>query len=262
MVSKPADSGGLGFGFKWDMGWMHDTLKYVAQDPFFRKYHHHELTFRMIYAFSENFVLSLSHDEVVHGKGSLIEKMPGDYWQKFANLRLLYAYMWAQPGKKLLFMGGEFGQWTEWSHDGGLDWALLDHEKHAQLRMLIGTLNHLYRTERALHERESEPGSFEWIDCCDAEKNALSFIRNPSSQPGTLMVLCNFSPVPRQNYRVGAPLGGMWREVLNTDAVQFGGSGIGNYGGVQTVPIPLHGRLYSLTLTLPPLGVVFLRWDG
>ena len=262
MVSKPVYIGGLGFGFKWDMGWMHDTLKFMSQDAFFRKYHHHELTFRMIYAFTENFMLPLSHDEVVHGKGSLMGKMPGDNWQKFANLRLLYTYMWTQPGKKLLFMGGEFAQWSEWNHEVALDWALLDVESHAKIRMLLGTLNHLYNSEPALHEGELQAGSFEWIDCHDAEKSVLSYLRKATSDPGTILVLCNFTPVPRENYRVGVPFSGHWREILNTDAPDFGGSGVGNYGGATTVPIPLHGRLYSLTITLPPLGAILLRWDG
>jgi 1,4-alpha-glucan branching enzyme len=262
MVSKPTYIGGLGFGFKWDMGWMHDTLKYMSQDAFFRKYHHHELTFRMVYAFTENFMLPLSHDEVVHGKGSLLTKMPGDNWQKFANLRLLYAYMWTQPGKKLLFMGGEFGQWTEWNHESPLDWALLGFEIHRHVRMLLGSLNHLYKSEPALHYAEGQPSSFEWIDCHDAEKSVLSFLRKSSSDEGTILFLCNFTPVPRQNYRVGVPFSGHWHEILNTDAVEFGGSGVGNYGGAATVPIPLHGRLYSLTVTLPPLGAILLRWNG
>ena len=259
MVSKPTYLGGLGFGFKWDMGWMHDTLRYISQDPYFRKYHHHELTFRMIYAFTENFMLPLSHDEVVHGKGSLLGKMPGDNWRKFANLRLLYAYMWAQPGKKLLLMGGEFGQWTEWNHDASLDWTLLGFDTHGQVRLLIGTLNHLYRTERALHENEQDPSSHEWVDCHDAENNVLSFLRKAGND--SVLVLCNFSPEPRHNYRIGVPGRGCWREILNTDAPEFGGSGLGNYGGIETVPIPLHGRLHSLTLTLPPLAVLFLKLD-
>jgi 1,4-alpha-glucan branching enzyme len=262
MVSKPTYIGGLGFGFKWDMGWMHDTLQYISQDPYFRKYHHHELTFRMIYAFTENFILPLSHDEVVHGKGSLLGKMPGDYWQKFANLRLLFAYMWAQPGKKMLFMGGEFGQWSEWNHDGSLDWDLLGYDSHAQVRMLIGALNHLYRSERALHECDAMASGFEWIDCHDSENNVISFQRKGNRLEETILIVCNFSPVPRYNYRAGVPIKGLWRELLNTDATQFGGSGQGNFGGVSTVPIPLHGRMHSLTLTLPPLGAVFLRWEN
>ena len=262
MVSKPVYIGGLGFGFKWDMGWMHDTLKYMSQDTFFRKYHHHELTFRMIYAFNENFILPLSHDEVVHGKGSLIGKMPGDYWQKFANLRVLFAYMFAQPGKKMLFMGGEFGQWSEWNHDKGLDWALLDHEKHAQLRMLVGALNGIYRRERALHDCDINADGFEWVDCHDAESNIVSLVRKSRRAEEAVLILCNFSPVPRYNYRVGVPFRGKWLELLNTDAAEFGGSGQGNFGAADTVPMPLHGRMHSITVTLPPLGAVFFRWSG
>jgi 1,4-alpha-glucan branching enzyme len=216
----------------------------------------------MIYAFTENFILPLSHDEVVHGKGSLLGKMPGDYWQQFANLRLLFAYMWAQPGKKMLFMGGEFGQWSEWNHDGSLDWDLLGYDSHAQVRMLIGALNHLYRSERALHECDAMASGFEWIDCHDSENNVISFQRKGNRLEETILIVCNFSPVPRYNYRAGVPIKGLWRELLNTDATQFGGSGQGNFGGVSTVPIPLHGRMHSLTLTLPPLGAVFLRWEN
>ena len=262
MVSRPTYIGGLGFGCKWDMGWMHDTLLYMAQDPFFRKYQHDKLTFRMMYAFSENFMLPLSHDEVVYGKGSLIGKMPGDYGQKFANLRLLYAYMYTQPGKKLLFMGAEFAQWAEWNHDASLDWALLDFEPHSRLRLLVGALNHMYRTERALQECDQSPSGFEWVDCCDAEKNVISYLRKGNSPDDTLLVVCHFSPVARPNYRIGAPRRGYWREIINTDAEQFGGSGLGNYGGATTVPVPLHGRPYSLTLTLPPLSALVFRWQS
>ena len=259
MVSRPTYVGGLGFGFKWDMGWMHDSLKYLAQDPLFRKYRHHELTFRMVYAFNENFILPLSHDEVVYGKGSLIGKMPGDDWQKFANLRLLFAYMYGQPGKKLLFMGGEFGQWREWRHDTGLDWELLGSDLHSGLRLLVGDLNGIYRREPALHHGENLPATFEWIDVHDAEKNVLSFLRNGANQSEKIAVVCNFSPVPRDNYRVGIPQKGFWKEILNSDAKQYGGSGRGNWGGVEAVPIPLHGRSYSLTINLPPLAAVYFR---
>jgi 1,4-alpha-glucan branching enzyme len=241
------------------MGWMHDTLKYMAQDPLFRKYHHHELTFRLVYAFNENFILPLSHDEVVYGKGSLIGKMPGDNWQKFANLRLLFAYMYGQPGKKLLFMGGEFAQWREWRHDTGLDWDLLASHLHAGIRLLIGDLNSVYRREPALHYCENLPASFEWIDVHDAEKNVLSFLRNGANEHEKIAVVCNFSPVPRDNYRVGIPQKGFWKEILNSDAKQYGGSGRGNLGGVEAVPIPLHGRSYSLTINLPPLAAVYFR---
>ncbi len=262
MVSKPTYVGGLGFGLKWDMGWMHDTLQYISQDPLFRKYHHHELTFRLVYAFNENFVLPLSHDEVVYGKGSLISRMPGDNWQKFANLRLLYAYMYAQPGKKLLFMGGEFAQWSEWNHDGSLDWSLLERGDHAAVRLLIGELNHLYRSEPSLQTLENTSQSFEWIDNHDAEKNVLSFLRKGRTNRQAMVVICNFSPVPRANYRIGVPEKGFWREQLNTDAKQFGGSGRGNFGGVETVPVPSHGRNYSLTVDLPPLAAVYFRLDS
>lgn len=259
MVSRPTYVGGLGFGFKWDMGWMHDTLKYMEQDPLFRKYHHHELTFRMVYAFNENFILPLSHDEVVYGKGSLIGKMPGDNWQKFANLRLLLAYMYAQPGKKLLFMGGEFAQWREWTHDAGLDWELLQSDLHSGVRLLVGDLNSAYRRERPLHYCENSQASFEWIDVHDAEKNVLSFLRKGPNESEIIAVVCNFSPVPRDNYRVGVPQKGFWKEILNSDAKQYGGSGRGNLGGVEAVPIPLHGRSYSLTIDLPPLAAVYFR---
>lgn len=262
MVSRPVYVGGLGFGLKWDMGWMHDTLKYMSQDPLFRKYHHHELAFRMVYAFNENFILPLSHDEVVYGKRSLLAKMPGDNWQKFANLRLLLAYMYAQPGKKLLFMGGEFAQWAEWNHDVSLDWALLDLFPHAAVRLLTGDLNHLYRSEIALHASEYSPASFEWIDVHDAEKNVLSFLRKGPAETELIAVVCNFSPVPRDNYRIGVPTRGFWREILNSDAKQYGGSGRGNFGGIEAVPIALHGRNYSLTIELPPLAAVFFRLEA
>ncbi|HYP08246.1 MAG TPA: 1,4-alpha-glucan branching protein GlgB [Bryobacteraceae bacterium] len=259
MVSRPTYLGGLGFGAKWDMGWMHDTLAYLSQDPLFRKYHHSKLTFRMMYAFNENFIMPLSHDEVVYGKGSLIGKMPGDYAEKFAGLRALYGYMYTQPGKKLLFMGGEFGQWAEWNHDASLDWALLDYESHSRLRLLIGALNYLYRSERALQECDTDPSGFEWVDCCDAEKNIVTFLRKGKSPRDNLLVVCHFSPVLRTNYRIGAPLRGYWQEILNTDAEMFGGWGDGNFGGVLTVPIPLHGRSHSLTITVPRMSVLVFR---
>ena len=259
MVSRPNYVGGLGFGLKWDMGWMHDTLEYMSKDPLFRRYHHHKLTFRMIYAFHENFVLPLSHDEVVYGKGSLIGKMPGDEWQKFANLRALFGYMYAQPAKKLLFMGGEFGQWREWVHDSSLDWDLLDYPLHAGLQRWVEDLNRLYRSEPALHELDCDPAGFEWIDCNDADSSVLSLIRKAKSSSAIMLVLCNFTPVPRYSYRVGTPRGGQWQEVLNSDAARYGGSNMGNLGGAETAPIGLHGRPYSLTLTLPPLSVSFFK---
>jgi len=261
MVSRPNHVGGLGFGLKWDMGWMHDTLEYMSKDPIHRRYHHNKLTFRMLYAFHENFVLPLSHDEVVYGKGSLIRKMPGDDWQKFANLRLLFGYMYAQPAKKLLFMGGEFGQWREWVHDSSLDWDLLDRAPHAGMQKWVSDLNHLYRNEAALHERDCDPAGFEWIDCDDADNSVISLIRKGKSAT-MILAVCNFTPVPRHGYRLGAPRRGFWREALNSDASLYGGSNLGNAGGVEAVPVPYHGRPYSMTLTLPPLAIVFLKSDG
>ena len=259
MVSRPAYVGGLGFGLKWDMGWMHDTLEYMQADPMYRRYQHNKLTFRMLYAFHENFVLPLSHDEVVYGKGSLLGKMPGDDWQKFANLRALFGYMYAQPGKKLLFMGGEFGQWREWVHDASLDWYLLDFAPHLGLQKWVSHLNRLYRGEPALHEMDCNPGGFEWIDCSDAESSVVSLLRKTKSASSVVLVVCNFTPVPRYNYRVGAPRGGFWQEIANSDAAEYGGSNMGNFGGIEAAPIPLHGRRYSLTLTLPPLSVSFFK---
>jgi 1,4-alpha-glucan branching enzyme len=259
MVSRPTYVGGLGFGLKWDMGWMHDTLQYMTHEPVHRKYHHNELSFRMIYAFHENFVLPLSHDEVVHGKGSLLGKMPGDDWQKFANLRLLFAYMYGQPAKKLLFMGGEFGQWSEWHHDGSLDWHLAQYDRHAGLQRLVEDLNRLYRSEPALYELDCDPTGFEWIDASDNQSSALSFIRKGRSTDDIVVVVCNFTPVPRHSYRVGVPRGGFWREVFNSDSKEYWGSGQGNFGGLEAAPVSLHGRPYSLNLTLPPLAAVFLK---
>ncbi len=262
MVSRPTTLGGLGFGMKWDMGWMHDTLQYMTKDPVYRKHHHNMLTFRMLYAFTENFVLPLSHDEVVHGKGSLLAKMSGDDWQKFANLRLLYGYMYAQPGKKLLFMGGEFGQWREWHHDECLEWHLVQFAPHVGLQKWVEDLNRLYRREPALHELDFDWAGFEWIDANDAEQSVLSFIRKGRSTDDLFLVVGNFTPVPRVNYRVGVPRGGVWKEMLNSDAEEYGGSGWGNLGGVVSAPISSHGRPYSLTLSLPPLAAVFLKSKG
>ena len=262
MVSRPLYLGGLGFGLKWDMGWMHDTLEYFSRDPIFRRYHHNQITFRMMYAFSENFVLPLSHDEVVHGKGSLIGKMAGDEWQKFANLRLLFAYMYAQPGKKLLFMGGELGQWREWDHDSSLDWHLLQQPRHAGLQRCVRELNRLYRGEPALHELDHDPAGFRWLDCSDADQSVVSFVRRGRSTEDVFLIVCNFTPVPRQNYRVGAPRGGFWEERLNTDATDFGGAGWGNMGGVEASLAAAHGQPCSLTLTLPPLAAVMLKSAG
>jgi 1,4-alpha-glucan branching enzyme len=262
MVSRPNYVGGLGFGLKWDMGWMHDTLEYMSQDPIYRRYHHNRLTFRMIYAFHENFVLPLSHDEVVYGKRSLIAKMPGDDWQKFANLRALFGYMYAQPGKKLLFMGGEFGQWQEWAHDGGLDWNRLSYPFHGGLQRWVQDLNRLYRSEPALYEMDCNPAGFEWIDCDDADSSVVTLIRKGKSSSTIILVVCNFTPVPRYSYRLGSPRGGFWQEILNSDAGEYGGSNMGNLGGVETVPVPLHGRPWSLTITLPPLSVSFFKNQG
>jgi 1,4-alpha-glucan branching enzyme len=262
MVTRPAHVGGLGFGFKWDMGWMHDTLAYMSQDPVHRKYHHGQLTFRMIYAFNENFALPLSHDEVVHGKGSLLAKMPGDEWQKFANLRLLLGYMCASPGKKLLFMGTELAPWEEWRHDGGLPWHLLDDPQRRAFERWLTALNLAYLHEPALHALDCDPAGFEWIDANDADRSVISFLRKSPGGRDQIAVVCNFTPVPRYNYRVGAPRGGFWREILNSDASEHGGSGHGNLGGVEASPVPCYSRMHSLTLTLPPLGAVFLKSDA
>jgi 1,4-alpha-glucan branching enzyme len=259
MVSRPTYLGGLGFGLKWDLGWMHDTLAYLSHDPVHRKYHHNRLTFRMLYAFNENYVLALSHDEVVHGKGSLLSKMPGDDWQKFANLRLLYGWMYGMPGKKLLFMGGEFGQWAEWNHDRSLDWHLLDHPLHRGLRRWVRDLNTLYRGEPALHEGDCDPAGFEWVDCNDWEQSVLSMVRKGRTPGDEVVIVCNFTPVPRYGYHVGVSRGGFWTEVLNSDAHEYGGGGQGNLGGVVAVPEMWHGREHRLDLTLPPLGVVAFK---
>ena len=259
MVSRPTYIGGLGFGLKWDMGWMHDTLKYISHDPVFRKFHHNELTFRMLYAFHENFVLPLSHDEVVHGKGSLIGKMPGDLWQKFANMRVLYAYMYAQPAKKLLFMGGEFGQWAEWDHDASLEWHLLQYDSHRQLQRWVSDLNRTYRAERALHELDCDPSGFEWIDGSDSQQSMLSFMRKSGGASEIIVAVFNFTPVPRYNYRVGVPRGGYWKEILNSDSKEYGGADFGNLGGADAQEFSYHGRPYSLNLIVPPMGALFLK---
>ncbi|HEV8582840.1 MAG TPA: 1,4-alpha-glucan branching protein GlgB [Thermoanaerobaculia bacterium] len=260
MVSRPIYIGGLGFGYKWDMGWMHDALAYLAHDPIHRRYHHNQITFRSLYAFSENFVLPLSHDEVVHGKGSLINKMPGDVWRKLANLRLLYGHMFAQPGKKLLFMGCELAQWREWDHDSSLDWRLLEEDTgHAGIARWLGDLNRLYRQEPALHELDCNPDGFEWIDGSDADYSVIAFLRHGRTPGEPVAVVFNFTPVPRESYRVGVPRPGFWKEILNSDAADYGGSGKGNLGGVESEPIPMHGREHSVGLTLPPLGVLFLQ---
>jgi len=260
MVSKPTYLGGLGFGYKWDMGWMHDTLDYMSLDPIHRRYHHNKVTFRNMYAFSENFVLPLSHDEVVHGKGSLLNKMSGaDDWQKFAGLRVLYGYMFACPGKKLLFMGSEFGQEREWNHDASLDWHLIDEGLHRQLATWVSHLNDLYRREPAMHQGDCDPEGFEWVDCSDDENSVFSFVRKGRSPDDVILFVCNFTPVVRYNYRVGAPLYGYWDEVLNSDAREYGGRGHGNMGGLESGPAAAHGHPVSLTATLPPLGMVVFK---
>jgi 1,4-alpha-glucan branching enzyme len=288
MVTLPVHTGGLGFGMKWNMGWMHDTLKYSKLDPIFRKFHHGELTFSLIYAFSENYVLPLSHDEVVHMKGSLYERMPGDHWQKLAGLRLLFGYLYTHPGKKLLFMGGEFGQHREWAHDHSLDWHLLDDPFHANLLRWIADLNRLYRTEPALYELDFDAHGFEWISSHDGDNSVLSYLRfagigkrgavpplvtstgerqtiraaqpTDATRGHCLAVVCNFTPVPRYNYRIGVPCGGSWKEILNSDATQYSGSGVGNMGGVEASTVPFFDRFkHSLSITLPPLGIVVFK---
>jgi 1,4-alpha-glucan branching enzyme len=262
MVSRPTYVGGLGFGLKWDMGWMHDTLKYFARDSIHRRYHHNDLTFRSLYAFTENFCLPLSHDEVVHGKGALLAKMPGDDWQKFANLRALFAYMYTLPGKKLLFMGGEIAQRAEWNHESSLEWHLLEHAPHRGVQQLVRDLNRLVRAESALHDLDTDPGGMEWIDANDSDNSVLSYLRKSRDGRGEIVVVCNLTPVVRYDHRLGVPHAGLWREVLNTDAREYGGSGVGNLGGVRTAPISFHGRPQSLSLALPPLAVVALRHEA
>jgi 1,4-alpha-glucan branching enzyme len=261
-VSRPVDGGGLGFGFKWNMGWMHDTLSYISREPVHRQYHHNDLTFGLIYAFSENFILPLSHDEVVHGKGSLLGKMPGDRWQKFANLRAYLAFMWTHPGKKLLFMGGEFGQEREWNHDQSLDWHLLADASHRGIHSLVRDLNHLYRSLPSLHRLDCEPSGFEWIEASDASQSILAFLRKGGEGTAPVLVVCNFTPVVHQNFRIGVPSLGRWVEKLNTDAEVYGGSNVGNLGGVEAEEIAAHGRPYSVELTLPPLATIALEHAG
>ncbi|MFH1369492.1 MAG: 1,4-alpha-glucan branching protein GlgB [Elusimicrobiota bacterium] len=259
MVSKPTYMGGLGFGMKWNMGWMNDMLKYFAVDPVFRKYHHGQITFSMLYAFSENFVLPFSHDEVCQGKGSLVGKMPGDEWQRFANLRVLLGYMFGHPGKKLLFMGCEIGQVREWNHDESLEWHVLRFPLHAGMRKWVRDLNHMYRSEPALYEIDSSWDGFEWIDFNDSDQSMICFLRKSRNGRGNVLCVYNFTPVLRQNYRVGVPSGGFWKELLNSDAREYGGEQRGNLGGFHAEGIASHGRQYSLNLTVPPLGAVFMK---
>jgi 1,4-alpha-glucan branching enzyme len=259
LVSKPTDLGGLGFGFKWDMGWMNDTLRYFALDPILRSHHQNDLTFRSLYAYAENYVMPLSHDEVVYGKRSLLGKMPGDEWQRFASLRVLFSYMWGLPGKKLLFMGDEFGQMGEWNHDGSLEWHLMNAPRHGQLARLVGTLNHVYASEPALHRGDARSYGFEWIDGSNARDSVLTFLRRGDADHDVVLLAYNFTPVPRHNYRIGVPRAGRWVEIVNSDAGELGGSGQGNLGGVDSRPIPWNGRPHSINVTLPPLAGVFLK---
>jgi len=260
MVSRPTYLGGLGFGLKWNMGWMHDTLAYMQQDPIFRKLRQNQLTFSIWYAFTENFLLPLSHDEVVHGKGSLIGKMAGDEWQQFANLRLLLGYMWTHPGKKLLFMGGEFGQRREWQHDESLEWHVLQYPLHSGVQQWMRDLNRVYRELPALYQIDFSNEGFEWVDCNDADNSTIAYLRKDRSG-NPVLVICNFTPVPHDNYLLGVPLGGRWRERLNSDAQTYGGSGIGNFGAIESAPLPSHGKFHSLSLRLPPLSVLILTPD-
>ena len=257
-VSRSVDEGGLGFDFKWNMGWMHDTLHYMEEQPVYRKWHHGEMTFGLVYAFSEKFVLPLSHDEVVYGKGSLIRKMPGDDWQKFANLRAYFGFMWTHPGKKLLFMGGEFAQWREWNHDAGLDWFLLDNPSNKGMQTLLCDLNTAYRANRALHVKDTEPSGFRWVVMDDSEQSVFAYMRLGQEGDAPVLVVCNFTPVPRFEYRVGVPVAGKWREIVNTDAALYGGSNLGNDGGRYADPSPSHGLPASLSLTLPALSTTIL----
>ncbi len=259
-VSHPTYTGGLGFGYKWNMGWMNDTLRYMALDPIHRRFHHHQMTFGIHYGFSENFILPLSHDEVVHGKGTLLARMPGDDWQKFANLRAYFTFMWTHPGKNLLFMGGEFAQWREWNHDIGLDWHLLGDDRHRGVQGLVRDLNRLYRTLPALHLRDCEPGGFEWLEANDAEQSVLAYLRRGGPDDAPVVIVCNFTSVPRFGFRVGLPMGGRWRERLNSDADFYGGSGLGNLGAVESEPLPWRDQPCSMVITLPPLsGLIFER---
>jgi 1,4-alpha-glucan branching enzyme len=259
MVSRPTDMGGLGFGMKWNMGWMHDSLDYIKEDPVNRRYHHHKLTFSLVYAFNENFVLPISHDEVVYGKKSLLGKMPGDSWQQFANLRAFLGMMWGHPGKKLLFMGSEFGQRREWTHEGELEWWAAAMQEHAGIQHTVSALNRVYRAEPALHQLDFSAAGFEWIEADDVDHSVFAFLRKSADGSSPVLVVCNLTPIPRENYLLGVPAAGQWQEILNTDAREFGGAGWGNMGGVQTAPVRSHHRLQSVCVTLPPLSTVFFK---
>ena len=258
-VSRPTDIGGLGFGFKWNMGWMNDFLRYIAKDPIHRKYHHNDLTFGLIYAFTENFILVLSHDEVVHGKGSMINKMPGDYWQKFANLRVAYGFMYGHPGKKLLFMGGEFAQFDEWSEAKSLDWHLLEFDKHREIKEYVKDLNKLYLKETAFWEYDFSWEGFEWINGFDADSSTISFIRKGKKPDNYLIFICNFTPVPRYTHRIGVPQKGKYKEILNSDSYKYGGSNVINDGEILSEAIEWDGRQNSIELKIPPLGMVIIK---
>jgi 1,4-alpha-glucan branching enzyme len=259
MVTRPTSIGGLGFGFKWNMGWMHDTLKYMSLDPIYRQHHHNQLTFSLWYAFDEHFVLPLSHDEVVHMKGSLINKMPGDDNQKFANLRAMYAYMMAHPGKKLLFMGGEFAQYSEWNFEKSLDWHLLQNPRHSKLQKMLADLNFIYKEERALHQYDEQRKGFEWIDDGDYQHNCISFMRKSDDENETIYVICNFADKTHSAYKIGVPYAGEYEEIFNSQSSYYHGWNIGNTGNIQTTAQSVHGREYSLELTIPPLGVLYLK---
>ncbi|MFW5645548.1 MAG: 1,4-alpha-glucan branching enzyme, partial [Bacteroidota bacterium] len=261
MVTRPVYTGGLGFGMKWNMGWMHDTLSYMAHEPIHRSYHHNQMTFSIMYAFNENFMLSLSHDEVVHGKKSLINKMPGDNWQKFANLRALFGFMFAHPGKKLHFMGMEFGQWNEWNHESSLDWHLIEYEPHKGLQFFIKDLNSVYKRFPALYENDFSEEGFRWIDANDSQNSILSFVRYDKDKDRPVLIIANFTPVPRYNYRIGVPVDARWTEILNSDAKQYGGSGMGNFGGVEANPVTYHGEEQSINILIPPLGIVMFSLE-
>ncbi|WP_159522743.1 1,4-alpha-glucan branching protein GlgB [Sunxiuqinia indica] len=261
MVTRPVYTGGLGFGMKWNMGWMHDTLGYFQREPIHRSYHHNQMTFSIMYAFNENFMLSLSHDEVVHGKGSLIEKMPGDVWQKFANLRAMFGFMFGHPGKKLHFMGMEIGQWKEWNYKTSLDWHLLDYDTHSGLQFFMKDLNSVYKRHPALYEQDFTPDGFKWIDANDSTNSILSFVRYDKERKQHVLVVANFTPVPQYNYRIGVPDDTKWVEILNSDATQYGGSGMGNFGGVEANPVAYHGEEQSINIMIPPLGVVYFTQE-